>query len=172
MQNIRYKHVVGSNQDENGLCNDVQCVPLLCFKFCDKNPIYGSGQDKGLMWQQSTLQWMEYFVDHAQILKWTTQNLSGYKDTDNSSSKESATTFSVAVIRDPMDRSVYWVTKMASEEGRKLNDLRVVDLRAELEKRSLDKTGVKAVLIEKLQKVGSIPNLVFGSRCMYFGLVD
>lgn len=42
---------------------------------------------------------------------------------------------------------------MASEEGRKLNDLRVVDLRAELEKRSLDKTGVKAVLIEKLQKV-------------------
>jgi len=42
---------------------------------------------------------------------------------------------------------------MASEEGRKLNDLRVVDLRAELERRSLDKTGVKAVLIEKLQKV-------------------
>jgi RNA recognition motif-containing protein len=41
---------------------------------------------------------------------------------------------------------------MASEEGRKLNDLRVVDLRAELERRSLDKTGVKAVLIEKLQK--------------------
>jgi SAP domain. len=46
---------------------------------------------------------------------------------------------------------------MASEvEGRKLNDLRVVDLRAELEKRSLDKTGVKAVLIEKLQKVSVI----------------
>jgi hypothetical protein len=51
---------------------------------------------------------------------------------------------------------------MASEEGRKLNDLRVVDLRAELEKRSLDKTGVKAVLIEKLQKV----SVVFQIWCL------
>jgi hypothetical protein len=41
-------------------------------------------------------------------------------------------------------------------EKRKLNDLRVVDLRAELERRNLDKTGVKAVLIEKLQKVSLI----------------
>jgi hypothetical protein len=41
----------------------------------------------------------------------------------------------------------------ADSEKRKLVELRVVDLRAELERRSLDKTGVKAVLIERLQKV-------------------
>ena len=39
--------------------------------------------------------------------------------------------------------------------GRKLTDLRVVDLRQELENRGLEKTGVKAVLIERLQKVNS-----------------
>ena len=37
--------------------------------------------------------------------------------------------------------------------GRKLTDLRVVDLRQELENRGLEKSGVKAVLIERLQKV-------------------
>ena len=36
---------------------------------------------------------------------------------------------------------------------RKLKDLRVVDLRRELENRGLDKNGVKAVLTERLQKV-------------------
>lgn len=55
--------------------------------------------------------------------------------------------------------------------GRKLTDLRVVDLRQELEKRGLEKSGVKAVLIERLQKVNSrYISINFSNRHVDFGM--
>jgi SAP domain len=44
---------------------------------------------------------------------------------------------------------------MASDQDkRKLSDLRVVDIRSELDKRGIDKSGVKAVILDRLSKVG------------------
>ena len=45
-------------------------------------------------------------------------------------------------------------TSENSVDGKKMTELKVVELRSELEKRGLDKTGIKAVLMERLEKVG------------------
>lgn len=42
---------------------------------------------------------------------------------------------------------------MADTEGKRLTELRVIDLKNELERRGLDKTGNKAALLERLSKV-------------------
>lgn len=54
--------------------------------------------------------------------------------------------------------------------GKKLTDFRVVDLRQELEKRGLEKSGIKAVLVERLQKVRSRKSAKNGSSISHCGV--
>lgn len=56
-------------------------------------------------------------------------------------------------------------------DGKKLTDLRVVDLRQELEKRGLEKSGVKATLVERLQKVNlCLTSKSFTNRHVHYSM--
>ena len=56
---------------------------------------------------------------------------------------------------------------MASLGGKKITQLRAVDLRAELEKRGLERSGLKGVLLERLEKVRNT-SLTMYYRCFRF----
>ena len=53
------------------------------------------------------------------------------------------------------------------KQGKKISELRVVDLRLILEKRGLEKSGNKSVLIERFSKVGKLLTfIIFLFVCM------
>lgn len=56
---------------------------------------------------------------------------------------------------------------MADVEGKKLTELRVIDLKTELERRSLDKSGNKAALLDRLSKVNDISVFLFFFFILY-----
>lgn len=57
---------------------------------------------------------------------------------------------------------------MSEGDMKPLSDLRVVELRAELEKRGLDRSGNKQTLVERLQKVGFVmATFVLDARVLF-----
>lgn len=55
-----------------------------------------------------------------------------------------------------VSRTIVVTGTMADVEGKKLTELRVIDLKTELERRGLDKSGNKAALLDRLSKVSDI----------------